>query len=99
MWSPTFSGEKACLQFLDATDHTHIENLPAATILLLEMLGHRDLRGKQVLLVFNKLDRPCPVSLTEYKSVMRLGDILQHASQSLSIIEGRELTLVQMNIR
>ena len=85
VWSSNFADCDLVVFVVDATDHTHIS---AATILLLELLGHRDLSGKPVLLVFNKLDRHCPVSLTEYKSVMRLGDILQHAPQSLSVVEG-----------
>ena len=85
VWSAAYSDCDLVVYVIDATNCTQIS---AATILLLEVLGHEALREKPLLLVFNKLDRRCPVSLAELKSVMRLGDILRHAPQSVQVVEG-----------
>ena len=85
IWSSSYSDCDLLVYVIDATDCTQIS---AATILLLEALGHRDLREKPVLVVFNKLDRHCPLSLAEYKSVMRLEDILRHSPQRVCVAEG-----------
>jgi 50S ribosomal subunit-associated GTPase HflX len=85
VWSAGYADADLVVYVVDATNCTQIS---AATILLVDTLGHEALRDKPFLLVFNKMDRGCPMSLTEYKSVMRLGDILRHAPQRVQVVEG-----------
>ena len=85
VWSAAYSDCDLVVYVVDATNCTQIS---ASTILLLDVLGHQSLREKPFLLVFNKLDRQCPMNLTEFKSVMRLDDILKHAPQKVEVVEG-----------
>ena len=85
VWSSAYSDCDLVVYVIDATNYTQIS---AATILLLDVLGHQELKEKPCLLVFNKLDCHCPMSLTQFKSVMRLDDILNHAPQKVQVVEG-----------
>lgn len=85
VWSSAYSECDLVVYVIDASISTQIS---AATVLLLEVLNHRELKETPFLVVFNKLDCPCAMSLTEYKSVMRLDDVLRHASQSVCVLEG-----------
>jgi GTPase SAR1 family protein len=95
VWSAAYSDCDLVVYVIDATNCTQTS---AATVLLLDVLRHEALKEKPFLLVFNKLDRQCPMNLTEFKTVMRLGDILQHATQKVQLVEGscaEESLLVQ----
>ena len=85
VWNTGYSDCDFVVYVIDASSCTQIS---AATILLLEVLGQPELREKPFLLVFNKLDCHCIMSLNEYKSVMRLEDIVQHATQNIHVLEG-----------
>lgn len=85
VWNTAYSDCDLVVYVIDGSNTTQIS---AATILLLETLGHRELKNKPFLVVFNKLDCQCTMSLTEYKSVMRLHDIVGSAPQQVDVVEG-----------
>ena len=85
VWSAAYSDCDLVVYVIDATNCTQTS---AATVLLLDVLRHEALKEKPFLLVFNKLDRQCPMNLTEFKTVMRLGDILRHVTQNVQLVEG-----------
>ena len=85
VWSAGYDDCDLIAYVIDASNCTQIS---AATILLLEVLSHAALQDKPFLVIFNKTDIHCPMSLTEYKSIMRLNDIVKHAAQSVQILEG-----------
>ena len=85
VWSAAYSDCDLVAYVIDASNPAQIA---AATILLVEALGHTALKDKPFLVVFNKLDCQCAMSVTEYKSVMRLDEIVENASQSVRVVEG-----------
>ena len=85
VWSAAYSDCDLVVYVIDASNSAQIS---AATILLLEVLGHDELKEKPFLVFFNKLDCQCAMSVAEYKSVMRLDDVLRHATQSVHVVEG-----------
>lgn len=85
VWSAAYSDCDLVVYVIDASNPAQIA---AATILLVEALGHPALKNTPFLVVFNKLDCQSAMSLTEYKSVMRLDDIVEHAPQSVRVVEG-----------
>lgn len=84
IWSSYY---KHCTMIVYVIDSTNTTQISAATMLLLDILSAEDLQNKPVLVLFNKTDSHCFMSLTEFKSVMRFGDILDHATQSLQVVE------------
>lgn len=85
VWNTAYSDCDLVVYVIDGSNSTQIS---ASTILLLEALGHSELKNKPFLVVFNKLDCQCAMSLTEYKSVMRLDDILGNAPQHVHVVQG-----------
>lgn len=85
VWNTAYSDCDLVVYVIDGSNSMQIS---AATILLLEVLGHPELKSKPFLVVFNKLDCQCAMSLTEYKSVMRMDDILKNAPQSMHVVQG-----------
>ena len=85
VWSTAYAESDLVIYVIDASNPAQIS---AATILLLDVLSHPALKEKPFLVVFNKLDCHCVMGLAEYKSVMRLDDILKHASQNVHVLEG-----------
>lgn len=90
VWSGAYADCDSVVYVIDATNCTQIS---ASTILLLEVLDHEEIKKKPFLLVFNKLDRHCPMSLNQYKSVMRLDDILRCSKQNITTLEGSCMAL------
>lgn len=85
VWSTAYSESDLVVYVIDSSNSAQIS---AATVLLVEVLGHPALKDVPFLLVFNKLDCPCVMSLNEYKSVMRLSDILKHSPQNVRVLDG-----------
>lgn len=69
---------------VDASNPTQ---LSAACVQLLGLLSAEQLAEASVLILFNKIDLPCYMSMEEIRSLMRLPDILAHARQNVSTAE------------
>ena len=82
VWA-TYYNDAAC--FLYVIDASDPQRLSASTVLLLEVLGHPKMQGKQGAIVFNKKDIKGALPLSEISAVMRLGDILQTSRSNLSV--------------
>ncbi|XP_069916257.1 ADP-ribosylation factor-like protein 16 isoform X2 [Oryctolagus cuniculus] len=84
IWS-SYYGNCRCLLFMvDASNPTQ---LSAACVQLLGLLSAEQLAEASVLILFNKIDLPCYMSMEEIRSLMRLPDILAHARQNVSTAE------------
>ncbi|XP_045155459.1 ADP-ribosylation factor-like protein 16 [Echinops telfairi] len=69
---------------LDASDPTQ---LSASCAHLLALLSAEQLAEASVLILFNKTDLPCYMSVEEMKSLMRLPDIVACAKQNITTVE------------
>ncbi|XP_064126621.1 ADP-ribosylation factor-like protein 16 isoform X1 [Loxodonta africana] len=69
---------------LDASDPTQ---LSVSCSQLLGLLSAEQLAEASVLILFNKIDLPCYVSVEELKSLMRLPDIIACAKQNITTAE------------
>lgn len=85
VWSSYY---KHCHMIVYVIDSTNTTQISAATMLLLDILSAEDLKRKPVLILFNKRDSDCCMSMTELESIMRLSDIVYHAAQPLQVVEG-----------
>ncbi|XP_067860056.1 ADP-ribosylation factor-like protein 16 isoform X3 [Heptranchias perlo] len=89
-WLNVFSSRLASklyilLMFMiDAANPTQISS---SCIQLLSVLAAEQLQQTSVLILFNKVDLPCHMSLVEMKSLFRMDDIIACAKQRLSVLE------------
>lgn len=77
-----------CTMIIYVVDSSNRAQVSASTVLFLDLLSSDKTREKPILLFFNKIDLPLGLGLQEYKSVMRLEDILTHATQNIVVISG-----------
>ena len=89
VWSSYY---KHCNMIVYVVDSNNTTQISAATMLLLDVLSAEDLENKPVLILFNKRDSDCCMSMTELKSIMRLSDVLDHVTQPLQVVEGSCVT-------
>ncbi|XP_035950100.1 ADP-ribosylation factor-like protein 16 isoform X3 [Halichoerus grypus] len=81
---PSYYGNCRCLLFMmDAANPTQ---LSASCVQLLGLLSAEGLAEASVLILFNKIDVPCYMTVEEMKSLMRLPDIIACAKQSISTV-------------
>jgi len=85
VWSNAYKDSSMVIYIIDSSNSLQ---LSVSTIALLDLLSTETLKGKPVLVFFNKTDLPLRMPLVEYKSVMRLEDIVAHAQQSIEVVEG-----------
>lgn len=85
IWCDAYGDASMIIYTIDSSNQVQVS---ASTILLLDLLSSQDLQGKPILIFFNKTDLPLGLGLVEYKSVMRLDDIVEHATQMLKVVEG-----------
>jgi GTPase SAR1 family protein len=85
LWSKAYEDCRMVIYVIDSSNRVQVS---ASTILFLDMLSSPPLQDKPVLLFFNKTDLPLGLGLVQYKKVMRLGDILAHATQKVTVIDG-----------
>lgn len=85
LWSSAYGDCKMIIYVIDSSNRVQVS---ASTILLLDMLSSPALREKPVMLFFNKTDSPLGLGLVQYKDVMRLGDIVSHATQKVMVVDG-----------
>ncbi|XP_045841820.1 ADP-ribosylation factor-like protein 16 isoform X3 [Meles meles] len=82
---PSYYASCRCLLFMmDAANPTQ---LSASCVQLLGLLSAEALAEASVLILFNKIDLPCYMTVEEMKSLMRLPDIIASARQSVSTVE------------
>ncbi|XP_042689257.1 ADP-ribosylation factor-like protein 16 [Centrocercus urophasianus] len=82
---PSYYGECSAVLFvIDAANPTQVS---ASCVQLLSLLSAEQLAAVPVLILFNKIDLPCYMSLVEMKSLFRLQDIVSCATQPITILE------------
>ncbi|XP_007958000.1 ADP-ribosylation factor-like protein 16 [Orycteropus afer afer] len=84
IWPSYYGTCRALLFVLDASDPTQ---LSASCAHLLGLLSSEELAEASVLVLFNKTDLPCYMTVEEMKSLMRLPDIIACAKQCISTAE------------
>ncbi|XP_063817264.1 ADP-ribosylation factor-like protein 16 isoform X2 [Pseudophryne corroboree] len=78
---------KDCRTVLFIVDAANPSQVSASCIQLLAVLSAHDLATASVLIIFNKTDLPCCMSLLEMKSLFRLDDIIACAKQPITVVE------------
>ncbi|XP_032444478.1 ADP-ribosylation factor-like protein 16 isoform X2 [Xiphophorus hellerii] len=68
-------------------DSANIVQISSSCVQLLSVLSAEPLRSTSVLILFNKRDMPCIMSLTEIKSLFRMDDIIASAPQPITTLE------------
>ncbi|KAM9209825.1 LOW QUALITY PROTEIN: ADP-ribosylation factor-like protein 16 [Dugong dugon] len=84
IWPSYYGNCHALLFVLDASDPTQ---LSASCVKLLGLLSAEQLAEASVLILFNKTDLPCYMSVEEMKSLMRLPDVVACAKQNITTAE------------
>ncbi|KAM6049783.1 ADP-ribosylation factor-like protein 16 [Theristicus caerulescens] len=82
---PSYYGECSALLFVvDAANPTQVSS---SCVQLLSVLSAEQLASVPVLILFNKIDLPCYMSLVEMKSLFRMQDIVSCATQPITMLE------------
>ncbi|XP_062447405.1 ADP-ribosylation factor-like protein 16 isoform X2 [Rhea pennata] len=84
IWPSYYGDCSAVLFMIDAANPTQISS---SCIQLLSLLSAEQLASVSVLILFNKIDLPCCMSLVEMKSLFRMQDIVSCASQPITMVE------------
>ncbi|XP_014809583.1 PREDICTED: ADP-ribosylation factor-like protein 16 [Calidris pugnax] len=84
IWA-SYYGECSALMFVvDAANPSQVSN---SCVQLLSVLSAPQLAAVPVLVLFNKIDLPCYMSLAEMKSLFRMQDIVSCATQPVTMME------------
>ncbi|KAM9258387.1 ADP-ribosylation factor-like protein 16 [Cariama cristata] len=82
---PSYYGECSALLFVvDAANPTQVSS---SCVQLLSVLSAAQLASVPVLVLFNKIDLPCYMSLAEMKSLFRMQNIVSCAVQPITMLE------------
>ncbi|NXD41865.1 ARL16 protein, partial [Copsychus sechellarum] len=84
IWPSYYSECSALLFVVDASNPTQVSS---SCIQLLSVLSAEPLASVPVLVLFNKIDLPCYMSLVEMKSLFRMQDIVSCATQPITLLE------------
>ncbi|KAJ0001321.1 hypothetical protein NQD34_006341, partial [Periophthalmus magnuspinnatus] len=84
IWPSYYSDASSVIFMVDASNTSQVSS---SCIQLLSVLAAEPLQDVSVLLIFNKRDIPCLMSLIEIKSLFRLEDIITSATQSITTME------------
>lgn len=76
-----------CSVVMFVIDSANITQIASSCIQLLSVLSAEPLRGASVLVLFNKRDLPCTMSLIEMKSLFRMDDIIATSPQEITVLE------------
>ncbi|XP_012986720.1 ADP-ribosylation factor-like protein 16 [Esox lucius] len=76
-----------CSSVIFMVDSANITQISSSCILLLSVLSAEQLHNASVLVIFNKRDLPCTMSLVEIKSLFRMDDIIASAPQPITTLE------------
>ncbi|KAM9371307.1 ADP-ribosylation factor-like protein 16 [Phaethornis superciliosus] len=81
----SYYGECSGLLFVvDAANPTQVSS---SCVQLLSVLSAEPLTSVPVLVLFNKIDLPCYMSLWEMKSLFRMQDIISCATQPIMVLD------------
>ncbi|TDH02996.1 hypothetical protein EPR50_G00158460 [Perca flavescens] len=78
---------KDCSSVIFMVDSANIAQMSSSCIQLLSVLSAEPLHSASVLILFNKRDMPCTMSLIEIKSLFRMDDIIASATQPITSLE------------
>ncbi|XP_029945927.1 ADP-ribosylation factor-like protein 16 [Salarias fasciatus] len=78
---------KDCSFVIFVVDSANTAQISSSCIQLLSILSAESLHNAPVLILFNKRDMPCIMSLTEIKSLFRMDDIIASATQPITVLE------------
>ncbi|XP_020043718.1 ADP-ribosylation factor-like protein 16 isoform X2 [Castor canadensis] len=84
IWSSYYGNCHSLLFMIDASNPTQ---LSASCAHLLGLLSAEQLAKASVLILFNKIDLPCYMTMEEIKSLIRLPDIIACAKQNITTAE------------
>ncbi|XP_064323305.1 ADP-ribosylation factor-like protein 16 isoform X2 [Phalacrocorax carbo] len=84
IWPSYYSECSALLFVVDAANPTQVSS---SCVQLLSILSAEQLASVPVLVIFNKIDLPCYMSLVEMKSLFRMQDIISCATQPITMLE------------
>ncbi|XP_053766470.1 ADP-ribosylation factor-like protein 16 isoform X2 [Desmodus rotundus] len=84
IWPSYYGNCRSLLFMVDASNPTQ---LSASCVQLLGLLSAEPLAEAAVLVLFNKTDLPCYMSVEEMKSLIRLPDIIACAKQNITVAE------------
>uniref|UniRef100_A0A8C5KVW6 ADP-ribosylation factor-like 16 n=1 Tax=Jaculus jaculus TaxID=51337 RepID=A0A8C5KVW6_JACJA len=84
IWSSYYGDCHSLLFMMDASNPTQ---LSASCVQLLGLLSAEQLAEASVLILFNKIDLPCYMTMEEIKSLIRLTDIIACAKQNITTAE------------
>lgn len=84
IWSNYFKDAAMLMYVIDVSNRTKVAS---ACIQLLDILTSKDTQIMPVALIFNKIDKPGCMSMTELLSILRLSDIILCAKQDIIVIE------------
>ncbi|NXP35587.1 ARL16 protein, partial [Leiothrix lutea] len=84
IWPSYYSECSALLFVVDASNPTQVSS---SCIQLLSVLSAEPLASVPVLVLFNKIDLPCYMSLVEMKSLFRMQDVVSCATQPITMLE------------
>nr|KAF6454743.1 ADP ribosylation factor like GTPase 16 [Rousettus aegyptiacus] len=84
IWSSYYGNCRSLLFMIDASDPTR---LSASCAHLLGLLSAPPLAEASVLILFNKIDLPCFMTVEEMKSLLRLPDVIACAKQNIATAE------------
>ncbi|NWJ11709.1 ARL16 protein, partial [Crypturellus undulatus] len=84
IWASYYRDCGAVLFMIDAANPTQVA---ASCVQLLSVLCAAPLAAVPVLVLFNKIDLPCYMSLAEMKSLLRMQDIVSCATQPITVLE------------
>jgi len=84
IWKNYFKEAECLVYILDTAKQTQVAS---ACIQLLEVLSSKETQDMPVLLIFNKIDSPDCMSISEISALIRLPDIIANARQNITVLE------------
>ncbi|XP_041737373.1 ADP-ribosylation factor-like protein 16 isoform X2 [Coregonus clupeaformis] len=76
-----------CSSVIFMVDSANTTQISSSCIQLLSVLSAEPLHTASVLVIFNKRDLPCTMSLVEMMSLFRMDDIIASATQPITTLE------------
>ncbi|XP_078427346.1 ADP-ribosylation factor-like protein 16 isoform X1 [Cetorhinus maximus] len=84
IWPSYYRDCEAVIFMIDAANPTQVSS---SCIQLLSVLTAEQLQQTSILILFNKVDLSCYMSLVEMKSLFRMDDIIACAKQHISVLK------------